>query len=1765
MFFVHQQSWGDLRQRLIDLSLLAVLLFLYPAQAQVVINEFMATPTERGLQWMNDRPSLGSGIGWTAIEFDDSTWFSGKTPLGFGYGGLETTVQMLDLTPSVYLRTTFEVSESTALRNDLLRLQVDFDDGFIAYLNGVEIARKALGKAGGFIFFDQPTYMEHQAGTPMTFLISTATHYLKPGVNVLAIQAHNQALGNPDLKIHALLDISTAPAVSMVDGASTWKYHIGLTEPSGGIPKQSGFLSNWKRAWTRLDYDDDGWPIGPGGFGYGDNDDTTVLNISGIATSLYTRIIFDVSAELVSADAPVDLFADYDDGFVAYLNGVEVARRYMGNPGEFASFDQQATSPREAGEPEVIPLGTTGNLLKPGQNVLAVQGHNYGLSSTDFTLKIDLFAGDKHLVVHNNQWSYYIGTREPVGSTPPIDADFSDWVEILNAGSGAVNLEGWSLTDDQTETDKFVFPEYSLDPGEAVVVLASGLKDVTGTSEFLHANFELDGDGEYLGLYNNAIPRQMVDEIAPQFPPQSKFHSYGRLTPDGPFRYFDIPTPGSAAIPGNTYESILPPPQFSVAHGIYAASQTMILSCAVANAEVRYTTDGSEPTLNNGQVYENPLQLIQNTVLRARSFLDDHVPSDVVTQTYLFSLMGSGLTEIPNRDFVVMIGYVNQSPVTLVGPMTNAYPTELLSGSALGQTFVAPQPFTRIGSSNPTWFTTTATFRLSLYDKPGGTRLATRVIVNAVDNATNYLDFPVLPAGPYYLEISEVSGGQVGWWGEPSDIYPSGAPYRQIAANPESFEAMSAIPAISVVSDWGRNLFEPHGTLAINGGSYASGKWAPVGLDDSNHIVMHGRPYERPISVEYLPPNGEAGFQVDCGMRPGRSDVWRPGLRRTEGPWLGVAEKLTFRFYFRGDYGPKQLEYPLFPDNPVQRFDVLAIRSGNDTDYKNPFVKEQLTFRMMKNCGQVAPHCRTVNIFINGEFKNYYSITERLDEAFFQEHFHSTNSWDVIRSQVPLTFQPTLELAHGDYAAFDDLFAFIKGRDLSVYSQYQDAAKRVDVVNLVDYLLVNLYAANQDWPWNNWTTARERVPDGKFRFFEWDSDISFLKSGVSTRSIDKLEGENNHIPILYRALKASPEFKLLFADRIQKHFFNGGALSQTQLIETFQELRADVEDMIGQVYGGEKFDTYILDTWIPQRQNILIGHLSSVGLWPNIKAPLFNQYGGEVPEGFQLTMALPGGASGGIFYTLDGSDPRTPGTGSVSPKALSYSSPIGLEQTTHVKARIRNLGFWGPLVEAQFLVNQVVDPGDIIITEFLANPAGNSDDGKEWFEVYNTTDTPIDINGWVIADNGTDIHTISSPQPVLVPAREHFVIGESTNFSSNGGVNAGYAYGPAITLGNSNDEIILLKDGQIIHSIGYGAYDSGPKQIQTPVVLYPTSGASIGMGADYCNGPTTLWKPQTTVFNANNDKGTPGGVNDGVSLCGGDTTPPGLQSARFARGDAVLVAFDEPVNPAGAEIAAHYSVSGNIGAPATAELVAVNSVLISFSTRLSPGEVYTLTIQSASDTQGNVIPSPIQTSIRYDEVPVSINEILYNDKDPSDIEWIELHNTTAQAIDISNWYITDDNAYPAQEEGNVTFPEGTTLEAGEYVVVNLWNNPRFSLWQFPGSIRILVPTVGDGGSLSNSGDNLALYDAPSGGHLVDGSLVALYPDLTTDGRSLEKIDEAFPWGDPETVRFNFRAATIPIGFATGLSSDGEPLSSQASPGRKNGTPYPLAVRDWSQY
>jgi hypothetical protein len=158
------------------------------------------------------------------------------------------------------------------------------------------------------------------------------------------------------------------------------------------VPRGSGWnylvpSSEIGNSWKNNGFDASSWNTGISGFGYGDNDDSTVLNA---IASVFIRKEFTITNPQDIEE--IVLSIDYDDGFVAYINGQEIARSNLGPPGTTVSFNQLTGSyQREAkmysgGFPENFIINTPGSFLVEGTNVIAIEGHNSDLTSSDFTL-----------------------------------------------------------------------------------------------------------------------------------------------------------------------------------------------------------------------------------------------------------------------------------------------------------------------------------------------------------------------------------------------------------------------------------------------------------------------------------------------------------------------------------------------------------------------------------------------------------------------------------------------------------------------------------------------------------------------------------------------------------------------------------------------------------------------------------------------------------------------------------------------------------------------------------------------------------------------------------------------------------------------------------------------------------------------------------------------------------------------------------------------------------------------------------------------------------------------------------------------------------------------------------------------------------------------------------------------------------------------------------------------------------------------------------
>lgn len=420
-----------------------------------------------------------------------------------------------------------------------------------------------------------------------------------------------------------------------------------------------------------------------------------------------------------------------------------------------------------------------------------------------------------------------------------------------------------------------------------------------------------------------------------------------------------------------------------------------------------------------------------------------------------------------------------------------------------------------------------------------------------------------------------------------------------------------------------------------------------------SNAVNRGDQWERPACVEILNPDGSTAYAGSCGIRI-HSYSWRTHDR---------TKKHSFRLEFRREYGPTKMEYELFPDAPVDRFDSIVLRAqhgrswaGQQYPEQSQYIRDAFARDTARDMGKIDGHATFVHLYLNGLYWGLYNPVERPDAQFAEEYFGgSDEDYDALNRRTS-----TNEAIDGDLNRYNEMLALADRRlvDPDAYAQMQ---QYVDLDNLIDIFLIHQYTTNKDGPEifqsNNQRAIGSRIGDPMFRFFVWDMEYSLWDATDFLNIEVDVPTSISHV---YTKLRENPEFRLRYADRAHKHLFNGGALTP-EAVATRWETRA------WEIYGAivcesarwgdaQRARPYTRNVewtaernrlhtaYFPQRTQILLDQLKTARLYPTVEAPRFlingvPQHGGSVRTGDELSIQAPAGT---IYYTLDGSDPRGP-------------------------------------------------------------------------------------------------------------------------------------------------------------------------------------------------------------------------------------------------------------------------------------------------------------------------------------------------------------------------------------------------------------------------------------------------------------------------------------------------------------------------------------------
>lgn len=481
------------------------------------------------------------------------------------------------------------------------------------------------------------------------------------------------------------------------------------------------------------------------------------------------------------------------------------------------------------------------------------------------------------------------------------------------------------------------------------------------------------------------------------------------------------------------------------------------------------------------------------------------------------------------------------------------------------------------------------------------------------------------------------------------------------------WQGLEAIPWVSIVTDLS-NLFDPET------GIYC-------------HPMTNGYAWERPVALEFFNPDGSAAVQVNCGLR-------------IQGGWNRRPEespKHSLRLLFKKEYGTPKLRLPLFGTNGAVEFDTLILRAGNNNSWlhwnfeerrRADYARDEWMRQTFQAMGHPSARGRFVHVFLNGLYWGVYDLCERPSGPFMaaieggDRADYDTRNSDKILSGDKLVWDKMLALANAGL------------RERTNYEQFQ---QYLDLPEFTDYLILNFYGANGDWDRaSNWYAARRRNPPGKYQFLVWDGERTL--EGINDNTMDFDDDESP--PRLFHKLAENADFRMFFADRVQRVLLGAGPLSAAPATDRYAALakiletplvaesarwgnyRRDIHQYKVGPYEFYQVDRHwqpeikrLLGEYFAQRPAALLKIFRERGLYPRMEPPVATRNGGEI----RLKAA-----EGEVLYTLNGADPRLMG-GEPSPEAKAGTQAITIPAGTQLKARasviVDSKREWSALVE----------------------------------------------------------------------------------------------------------------------------------------------------------------------------------------------------------------------------------------------------------------------------------------------------------------------------------------------------------------------------------------------------------------------------------------------------------------------------------------------------
>ena len=492
-----------------------------------------------------------------------------------------------------------------------------------------------------------------------------------------------------------------------------------------------------------------------------------------------------------------------------------------------------------------------------------------------------------------------------------------------------------------------------------------------------------------------------------------------------------------------------------------------------------------------------------------------------------------------------------------------------------------------------------------------------------------------------------------------------------------------------------------------------------------------GAAWERPAHVTYFEERGQSGFQTAAGVR-------------IHGQASRTYDKKSFRLYFRNRYGNGRLDYPLWPGSDVNSFNRLILHDGGQDialfSANWTLLRSALMAELSQHTSTLTPQNRPVLLFVNGQPWGIYRLRERVDASFF-ETYYGPGKFDLLDSPLRSENDPRV------VEEWNALMQYVAEHDLADPGHYVTVQAEVNIDSLIDQAILQMYAANNDWPLHNELMWRRSGPTGRWQWILWDVDYSFGLSPLSDVEFDMVQwilqpanDDQEYSGRLLRRLYDNDEFRNRFLTRLADLL--NTSLQAESVVAHIARLEAELEDDI--VYeiarwsspGNWRANVEYLRHFARQRPEILRRQVVDGFSLSGTAVLTFDQPAAGEGTVFVNGRPLPTLPHQGIYFqdtTIQIAAVAEPGYGFVGWQLDEPSSLLTTAVLTHsVTHDQRFAPRFAPLSSDQ------PRPGDVEFSGYhLAESTTQADcqDGPEWISFTVRRSGGLDLRGWRLTDN----------------------------------------------------------------------------------------------------------------------------------------------------------------------------------------------------------------------------------------------------------------------------------------------------------------------------------------------------------------------------------------------------------------------------------------------